>query len=103
MDTVRRKGLCLNYLSQGHKSSDGPSTRGCFQCKRRHHTLIHGHSDIANTPNNKAESTNSQQTTTQMGGESTITPIISLHTAPMIRSDQTVLLATAIVTLLTPN
>ncbi|XP_018307114.1 uncharacterized protein [Mycetomoellerius zeteki] len=40
-ETARQMRVCLNCLGSGHQEKACPSKRSCFQCKSRHHTLLH--------------------------------------------------------------
>lgn len=110
IETVKRKGLCLNCLGQGHKSSNCPSSRGCFHCKRKHHTLLHEQSDIGNSSSTTDNSNPTTSTTnTQVNvhqakpvSEAGAWSVNSLHIPTIVVSGQ-VLLATAVVTLLAPD
>ena len=44
---IARKGPCFNCLSSNHKVSDCKSTAICKTCGKRHHTLLHKSSNVA--------------------------------------------------------
>lgn len=101
IETVKRKGLCLNCLGQGHKSSNCPSSKGCFQCKRKHHTLLHEQSDIGNsssTTDNSNPTTSTTNADTQVNvhqsksvSESGTSSVYSLHIPTIVVSGQVLL------------
>ncbi|XP_073820239.1 uncharacterized protein [Musca autumnalis] len=51
-ETVERRGYCRNCLARSHLAPDCPSLVGCRRCDRRHHTLLHGASQLEEAPLN---------------------------------------------------
>ncbi|XP_058977340.1 uncharacterized protein LOC131802024 [Musca domestica] len=45
-ETVERRGYCRNCLARSHLAPDCPSLTGCRRCNNRHHTLLHGASQL---------------------------------------------------------
>ncbi|XP_058987398.1 uncharacterized protein LOC131806756 isoform X1 [Musca domestica] len=45
-ETVERRGYCRNCLARSHLAPDCPSLTGCRRCNDRHHTLLHGASQL---------------------------------------------------------
>ncbi|XP_075150627.1 uncharacterized protein LOC142224725 [Haematobia irritans] len=41
-ETVERRGYCRNCLARSHLAPDCPSLTACRRCSNRHHTLLHG-------------------------------------------------------------
>ncbi|XP_058816691.1 uncharacterized protein LOC131679965 [Topomyia yanbarensis] len=45
---VRRKHICFNCLRVGHRSIQCHSTKACFKCKKKHHTMLHYDTPLQN-------------------------------------------------------
>ncbi|KAJ8910134.1 hypothetical protein NQ315_003505 [Exocentrus adspersus] len=105
---AKNKNLCINCLSNIHKTSNCNSTSTCRLCQRRHHTMLHFDSGKVNnnsstfsnissaTPaiNNKPTHTNEfvQPSTSQTNLPSSVTSVTSCLT-----NSNTVVLATAVI------
>ncbi|XP_059219471.1 uncharacterized protein LOC131997352 [Stomoxys calcitrans] len=48
-ETVERRGYCRNCLARSHLAPDCPSITGCRHCNYRHHSLLHGASQLDNS------------------------------------------------------
>ncbi|XP_058983959.1 uncharacterized protein LOC131804785 isoform X1 [Musca domestica] len=51
-ETVERRGYCRNCLARSHLAPDCPSLDGCRRCDSRHHTTLHGASQLDEVPLN---------------------------------------------------
>ncbi|XP_072389396.1 uncharacterized protein [Diabrotica undecimpunctata] len=67
LNEAKRLKLCINCLRSGHPTKNCKSS-GCRKCGKPHHTLLHFHNSIQNTPNLEASSsqTPSNQTTNSL-------------------------------------
>ncbi|XP_037827080.1 uncharacterized protein LOC119615079, partial [Lucilia sericata] len=45
LDEIKREGLCLNCFSKTHSVRNCVSKLNCFNCKKRHNTLLHKEAD----------------------------------------------------------
>ena len=91
---ISNQSRCFNCFGKGHSLKDCKSTRNCFTCQKRHHTLLHRFSGEAKTKENVSD-TNSQSTSTpQLPCPGTSTAL-KLNTS--ISSHSSVILPTALV------
>ncbi|XP_073814320.1 uncharacterized protein [Musca autumnalis] len=54
-ETVERRSYCPNCLAKSHLAPDCTSLTSCHKCDLRHHTLLHGASQIEEPPQNIPE------------------------------------------------
>lgn len=76
---IKKQGLCLNCFSKTHHVKNCTSKNNCFECQRRHNTMLHERSSSSHpsnpptssttlSPNSTPFSPNSVQSTTSGGG-----------------------------------
>ena len=105
-DVVRTKGYCFNCLGHNHLMSKCLSSQTCSKCKKKHHTLLH-QSHVNDTKRVSTSTENIIESTTQnvpseLGKHSALasTSKVLNH---FISENRHVLLATAIVHIVTPH
>lgn len=103
LEIVRKNGLCINCLGLGHIVARCPSTRTCFHCRKRHHSLLHiGSNKLRDQTNIETNHAHIEQIETTESALETQEPINALH-AGKIGNGGRILLATALVTLISTN
>lgn len=96
-DFAKSNRLCMNCLSSSHNSNRCPSNKRCFECRKRHHTLLHLPLTAINTINQTEKSETITPTVNQNASTSkdTLNTFHLKENRPMHQ----ILLATAIVRL----
>ncbi|XP_073835532.1 uncharacterized protein [Musca autumnalis] len=54
---IKKQGRCLNCFSKTHHITNCSSTNNCFECQRRHNTMLHDPSSGSYSPSMPASST----------------------------------------------
>lgn len=105
LETIKKLGLCINCLGHGHTSTRCPSSRSCWTCKKRHHTILHKQSnEEPSKPSIKTITTG-----TMIPNPNQIAAVADIHPAPLNNyhvqnhQQQRILLATAMVTVSAEN
>nr|XP_046468118.1 uncharacterized protein LOC124212274 [Neodiprion pinetum] len=97
---VRRLRLCRNCLGDGHLAAECPSTKKCLVCGKSHHTSLHAtdHSSVS-----AAEGASPSPDKNSSAGSAASTLVQANHVSKVLPYTKTVLLGTALVTLVSES
>lgn len=89
-DKVKKSGLCFNCLRIGHRTLDCKTDQQCKSCGKRHHSLLHQHTERSDDNNKQAESNRPKSPARSIQGETTEEEVAQQRTVSCCTQNQAV-------------